>query len=83
MTVLSASANLSAEYEKALDFPGGPVVGNLLANAGDTGLIWGLGGFQMLWARLSAGTTTTEALPLEAMLHNKRSHRNEKPVRCN
>ena len=39
MTVLSASANLSAEYEKALDFPGGPVVGNLLANAGDTGLI--------------------------------------------
>jgi len=23
----------------ALDFPGGPVVGNLLANAGDTGLI--------------------------------------------
>ena len=43
MTVLSASANLSAEYEKALDFPGGPVVGNLLASAGNMGSIPGLG----------------------------------------
>ena len=28
-------------------FPGGVVVKNLLANAGDTGLITGLGGFHM------------------------------------
>ena len=30
------------------DFPGGPVVKNLLANAGDTGSIPGLGRFHML-----------------------------------
>ena len=30
-----------------LDFPGGPVVKNPLANAGDTGLIPGLGRFHM------------------------------------
>ena len=32
------------------DFPGGPVVKNLPANAGDTGSISGLGRFHMLWA---------------------------------
>ena len=30
-----------------MDFPGGPVLGNLLANAGDTGSIPGLGRFHM------------------------------------
>ena len=31
-------------------FPGGPVVKNLPANAGDTGSIPGLGRFHMLWS---------------------------------
>ena len=31
-----------------MDFPGGPVIGNLPANAGDVGLIPTLGGFHML-----------------------------------
>ena len=31
------------------DFPGGPVVQNPPANAGDTGLIPGLGGFHLPW----------------------------------
>ena len=32
-----------------LDFPGGPVAGSLPANAGDMGLITGVGRFHMLW----------------------------------
>ena len=32
-----------------LDFPGGPVVKNLPANAGDMGSIPGLGRFQVQW----------------------------------
>ena len=32
------------------NFPGGPVAKNLPANAGDTGLIPGLGRYDMLWS---------------------------------
>ena len=32
------------------DFPGGPVVQNPPANAGDTGLIPDLGGFHLPWS---------------------------------
>ena len=32
-----------------MDFPGGPVVNNLPANAGDMGSIPDLGRFHMLW----------------------------------
>ena len=32
-----------------MDFPGGPVVENLPANAGDMSSIPGLGRFHMLW----------------------------------
>ena len=35
---------------KAKRFPGGLVVKNSLANAGDTGLIPGLGRFHVLWS---------------------------------
>ena len=34
--------------QKQQDFPGGPVVKNLTANAGDTGSIPGLGKYPML-----------------------------------
>jgi len=52
------------------DFPGGPVVGSLPANEGDVGSIAGPEGPQCL------GTT-------EPVLHDKRSHCNEKPTHCN
>ena len=44
------------------DFPGGPVVKNLPANAGDTGSIPGPGRSHMLWEQLSAGTTAPESV---------------------
>ena len=45
----------------ALDFPGGPVVGSLPANAGDTGLIPGPGRFQM--PQVVCATTTEPLRP--------------------
>ena len=61
------------------DFPGGPVVRNPPANAGDTDLIPGLG-TKMPCAseQLSPHATTTEP-----MLPHKRSHHNEKPEHHN
>ena len=37
--------------ERIIRLPGGPVVKNLPANAGDTGLTPGLGGFHMPWGK--------------------------------
>ena len=37
------------EFKSNYAFPGGPVEKNLLANAGDLGLIVGPGRFHMLW----------------------------------
>ena len=57
-----------------VDFLGGPVVKTLPANAGNTGLIPGPGGFPMLWGSQARGATNTEP-----MLCNRRNHHNEKP----
>ncbi|KAJ8793713.1 hypothetical protein J1605_003524 [Eschrichtius robustus] len=79
------------------DFPGGTVVESPPANAGDTGSSPGPGRPHMLqsnWAHapqllslqpqlLSPRATTTEAVCLEPVLRNKRSHRNEKPAHHN
>ena len=46
------------------------------ANAGDTGLIPGLGRFHMLWSNPAC-------VCLELVLCNKKSHCNEKPSHCN
>ena len=74
------------------DFPGGAVVKNPPANAGDTGSIPGLGRSHMLqsnWARapqlLSLRSRAREPqllkpTCLEPVLRNKRSHCNEKPT---
>ena len=62
------------------DFPGGPVISNTSANAGDKDSILGTRGSQMThsnWANVPQTTATTH---LEPMLHNKRSHHNEKPL---
>ena len=45
---------------KTVDFPGGPVVKNPLASAGDTGLISGQGRFHMPSIPLSPRAATTE-----------------------
>ena len=72
------------------DFPGGAVVKNPPANAGDTGSIPGLGRSHMLqsnWARapqlLSLRSRAREPqllkpACLEPVLRSKRSHRNKK-----
>ena len=69
------------------DFPGGTVVKNPPANAGDTGSIPGPGRSHMPWSNearepqlLSSCATTTEPMCLEPVLRNKRSHHNEKPT---
>ena len=71
-------------------FPGGAVVKNPPANAGDTGLSPGLGRSHMPWGNqarapqlLSLRSRTREPqllkpVHLEPMLRNKRSHRSEK-----
>ena len=52
------------------DFPDGPGVKNLPANAGDTGSIPGPERSHMLW-QLSTRTTSTEAHGLEPLLWNE------------
>ena len=75
-------------------FPGGSVIKNLPASAGDMGLILDLGKIPHAEEQLSPcattiepvlkspGEETIEASTLEPVLH-KRSHRNEKPVHLN
>ena len=76
------------------DFPGGTVVKNLPANAGDTGSIPGLGRShvpqsnkaraQLLSLRSRAcKPQLLKPMCLEPVLRKKRSHRNEKPAHRN
>ena len=73
------------------DFPGGTADKNLPANAGSTCLISGLGRFLILqgnWARASQLPSLRvvnywSLCALEPVLHNKRSHHNEKPEYSN
>ena len=78
-----------------LGFPGGAVVTNPPANAGDMGLIPGPGRSHMLWSNKARAPQLLSLRPrarepqllktadLEPVLHNKRSHRNEKHAHCN
>ena len=50
MRASSRGFKLHISLVKVLDFSGGPVIENLLANAGDMGSIPGLEGFHMLWS---------------------------------
>ena len=50
MGLLLALSCLLSRKKKRGDFPGGTVVKNLPANAGDTGLIPGSGRSHMLWS---------------------------------
>ena len=72
------------------DFPGGAVVKNLPANAGDTGSSPGREDpacrrvikppSHNYWARMPQ---ILKPKHLEPVLRNKRSHRNDKPTHCN
>ena len=76
---------------KSRDFPGGAVVENLPANAGDTGSSPVSGKIPHAAEQVSPCATTAEAHApqllkptcLEPVLRNKRSHRNEKHVHHN
>ena len=61
-------------------FPGGTVVTNPPANAGDTGLSPGPGRFHMLRSNKARVPQLLKPASLEPMLRNKRSHCNEKPA---
>ena len=93
---------MAANVKKALDFPGGAVVKNLPANAGDTGSSPGPGSptchgatrpvRHNYWACAlePASHNCWACVPqllkpshLEPVLHNKRSHHNEKPAHHN
>ena len=64
-------------------FPGGSVVNNLPAKAGDTGSIPDLGRFHILWGNLARLQQLLKLVYLKPVLHSKRSHCNEKPMDCN
>ena len=81
--------NAIKKKKKDQGFPGGSVVKNPPANAGDTGSVPNLGRSHMPRqlnpcftiaepVLLSPGTTTSEAGHLEPLLCSKRSHRDEK-----
>ena len=65
------------------DFPGDTVGKNLPANAGDRGSIAGLRRFHMLQGNQACVPQVLRLSTLESMLHNKRSHYNEKPEHWN
>ena len=60
--------------------PGGAVVKNPPANAGDTGSSPGLGRSHMPWSNLSPWATTTEPARLEPVLRNRRGHDSDRPA---
>ena len=61
------------------DFPGGTVVKNPPANAGDTGSIPGPGRSHMPWSNKSHVPQLLKPTHLKPVLRNKRSHRSESP----
>ena len=63
-----------------MDFPGGPVVKNLPANAGEPGSIPDLERFHMLQDNQACEPQLLNLACREPMLDNKRSHLNEKPT---
>ena len=64
------------------DFPGGPVVKSLPANAGDLGSIRVLGRSHMLQSNLAQAPRLLSPCPRPHALQQQKPH-NEKPVHCN
>ena len=65
-----------------LDFPGDAMVKNIPASAEDTGSIPGLGRSHKPGGNWAWVPQPLKPGRLEPVLRNKRSHNNEKPVRC-
>ena len=65
-----------------LDFPGDAMVKNIPASAEDTGSIPGLGRSHKPGGNWACVPQPLKPRRLEPVLRNKRSHNNEKPVRC-
>ena len=65
------------------DFPDGAVVKNPPANAGVMGLIPGTGRSHMPQSNWAPAPQLLRPACLEPVLHNKRSHRNEKSAHRN
>ena len=63
-----------------MGFPGGAVVENPPANAGDTGSSPGLGRSHMPRSSWAPWATITELARLEPVLHNKRGRYSERPA---
>ena len=70
--------NQKTLFKKTEDFPGGPVVKNPLASAGDMGLIPGLRRLHMPWGSQIQHHNYWNPGTLGPELY-KRSHRNKKP----
>ena len=66
-----------------MELPGGVAVKNLPATAGNTGSIPGPGRSHMLQGNYASVPQLLKGTCLEPMLHNKRSHHNEKLAHCN
>ena len=66
--------------DRCLDLPGGPVIRNPPADAGDMGWIPGLGRSHVPWGNKIQAPQLLKPALLDFVLHNKRSHRNEKPT---
>ena len=73
---------LNWDKKRKVDFPGGPVVKNLPANAGDMGSISALRRFHVLRVEKACGQQLLCQSALKFVLCNKRSHCSEKPVQC-
>ena len=71
---------LNWDKKRKVDFPGGPVVKNLPANAGDMGSISALRRFHVLRGEKACGQQPLCQSTLKFVLCNKRSHCSEKPV---
>ena len=70
--------DLKRRWNLILGFPGGSVIRSPPANAGDSGLIPGLGRHHILWSN-QAHRPQVLTSALEPVLCNNRSHRNEEP----
>ena len=66
--------------KRCMGFPGGAVVENLPANAGDTGSSPGLGRSHMPQSNWAREPQITEPARLEPVLRNKRGRDSERPV---
>ena len=76
---LSLSKTSSIPALKTYDCPSGAVDGSSSANAGDTGSIPGPGRFHTPRSNEAHEWQLLKPTPLEPGLHNRRSHRREKP----